>query len=223
MNSNKYPNVELVAISKMLLDGKERGHDHLIAHCARVSNPENQHNQDTAPRLLRYLAKHQHWSPFEMCHMVLGITTTRDIARQILRHRSFSFQEFSQRYAKAAGEAVIREARLQDQKNRQSSLETDDPELTRWWAQQQEKHSEEAHHIYDTALQLGIAKEVARSVLPEGNTQSVLYMAGTIRSWIHYIQLRTHEGTQKEHREIALQCKGVLLEQLPNLEEIFND
>ena len=214
-------NVRLVAITKPVIpDCPETGD--LLAYCARVSNPANQANTETAPRLLAYLVRNQHWSPFEMAGMTVEITTTRDIARQILRHRSFSFQEFSQRYAAVVAPPVIREARLQDAKNRQASNETDDDELRMWWENEQRCIGRHSASIYEQALKRGIAKEVARSVLPEGMTESVIYMAGTIRSWIHYCRLRTEPGTQKEHREVALACRGILLEQFPALAEVLS-
>lgn len=191
--------------------------EQLIAYCARVSNPTNQLNHGTADKLLEYMVTHQHWSPFEMAHAVIEIETTRDIARQILRHRSFSFQEFSQRYAEVDAEPVIREARLQDTKNRQNSNETDDDALKIWWDAMQRRQAVESLNAYYEALGRGIAKEVARSVLPEGLTPSRLYMSGTIRSWIHYIQLRTGNGTQKEHREIACACRDVLMPHFKSL------
>lgn len=178
----------------------------VVAYCARVSNPGNQNNTATAEKLVRYLMKHDHWSPLEMVSVCLEIETTRDIARQILRHRSFSFQEFSQRYAVADIGVDIREARLQDKKNRQNSIETDDDKLAAEWKEKQEQLIENAKETYKWALDNGIAKEQARAVLPEGNTMSRLYMNGTMRSWIHYIQLRSGNGTQKEHREIAIAC-----------------
>lgn len=181
----------------------------LIAHMARVSNPKGQENPENSDRLIRYLIKHQHWSPFEMVNICLEIKTTRDIARQILRHRSFSFQEFSQRYAEAT-DWDLSEARLQDTKNRQNSLETDDKELARWWQEEQQSLIRAAKSSYTHALQLGIAKEVARKLLPEGLTMSTMYMNGTLRSWIHYVQLRCGPETQKEHREVAQKCKEVL-------------
>ena len=181
-----------------------------VAYCARVSNPANQLNTETNERLLKYLIKNQHWSPFEMVSICLEIETTRDIARQILRHRSFSFQEFSQRYAVASLGFETREARLQDNKNRQNSIETDDHELELEWAQKQNELAEHSKQAYDWALSKGIAKEQARSVLPEGMTVSRLYMNGTLRSWIHYIQLRSANGTQKEHREVAIECAKVI-------------
>ncbi|MEM4379675.1 MAG: FAD-dependent thymidylate synthase [Thermoplasmatales archaeon] len=207
--------VSLVALTKPVIPGCDSASE-FLAYCARVSNPANQNNKETSARLLKYLIKHQHWSPFEMAHMVLKIVTTRDIARQILRHRSFSFQEFSQRYAEAAF-FEGRKVRLQDNKNRQNSLETDDEKLRVWWNYAQDRVIQEAAAVYRNALDRGIAKEVARAVLPEGLTQSVLYMAGSIRSWIHYCDLRTGQDTQKEHREIALECQRILYEQFPAL------
>lgn len=181
-----------------------------IAYCARVSNPTNQCNTETNESLLKYLIKNQHWSPFEMVSICLEIETTRDIARQILRHRSFSFQEFSQRYAVAPLEYEIREARLQDTKNRQNSIETNDTQLILEWEQKQQELAEHSQKTYQWALDKGIAKEQARAVLPEGMTPSRMYMNGTLRSWIHYIQLRCANGTQKEHREIAYSCAYVI-------------
>lgn len=183
----------------------------LIAYMARVSNPANQNNMQTSDKLLAYLVRNKHWSPFEMVHATLEITTTRDIARQILRHRSFSFQEFSQRYANPTEmEYNVREARLQDNKNRQNSIETDDVELSAVWNNFQEIVMSEAKVAYNWAIKNGIAKEQARVVLPEGLTVSKMYMAGSMRSWIHYCQLRTEEGTQKEHRIIAQECMDAL-------------
>ena len=179
----------------------------LIAYCARVSNPSNQANTKTTSKLLDYLIKHKHWSPFEMASACIEITTTRDIARQLLRHRSFSFQEFSQRYANIndlSDDFVLREARLQDNKNRQNSIEHDDVELTAWWNAQQNLIIDQVKRIYNEAIERGIAKEQARAILPEGNTVSRLYVNGTIRSWIHYIELRSANGTQKEHMELAI-------------------
>lgn len=193
----------------------------LIAYCARVSNPENQDNHETAPRLLRYLARNKHWSPFELAHAVMEINTTRDIARQILRHRSFSFQEFSGRYAEMPDWPIYREARMQDTKNRQNSLECDDEKLSRLWGFMQEDVHLEAKNAYRWAIENGIAKEVARAILPEGITPSRLYMAGSIRSWLHYIEVRTDPTTQKEHRIIAAQCAEVLAEAIPELSEFI--
>ena len=180
----------------------------LIAYCARVSNPSNQANTKTTRKLLEYLIKHKHWSPFEMASACIEVTTTRDIARQFLRHRSFSFQEFSQRYASINdlnNDFVLRETRLQDEKNRQNSIEATDPALEAWWDAQQKFVIEHVKRIYNEALERGIAKEQARAILPEGNTVSRLYVNGTIRSWIHYIELRSANGTQKEHMELAVE------------------
>lgn len=199
--------------------------DAIIAYTARVSNPSNQHNHETAPRLLRYLAKHEHWSPFEMASLCLEINTTRDIARQILRHRSFSFQEFSQRYADVAdiGDWKIREARMQDLDNRQSSLPCYSKEIADFWESAQNEIANSAEYLYSLALHNGIAKEQARALLPEGLTPSRMYMHGTVRSWMHYIKVRTHESTQKEHRMIAEECKKCLLEIYPSLREFFDE
>jgi thymidylate synthase (FAD) len=180
----------------------------LISYCARVSNPSNQMNHETSERLLNYLKKHAHWSPFEMASATMEIETTRDIARQILRHRSFSFQEFSQRYADPTGDLgfVVREARLQDPKNRQNSLEGVDPYIAERWKEEQLNVIEKSRKVYHWAIENGIAKEQARAVLPEGLTVSRMYMSGTIRSWIHFIELRSGNGTQKECQEVALAC-----------------
>lgn len=214
--------VRLIAFTQPIeLDGVQTGEE-LVAYCARVSNPGNQANHETAPRLLNYLTRNQHWSPFEIAHAVMEIQTTRDIARQILRHRSFSFQEFSQRYAEVTDDVMLREARLQDIKNRQNSTETDDAELQRQWYTLQSRTAELTRQTYQWALEQGIAKEVARAVLPEGLTVSRLYMAGSIRSWIHYIQLRAGNGTQKEHREIAVMCRLALLHVMPSIKEILD-
>lgn len=193
--------------------------DEFVAYVARVSNPSNQNNHLTANKLLKYLAKHKHWSPFEMVNVVMEINTTRDIARQILRHRSFSFQEFSQRYADPTGDLgfTTREARLQDEKNRQNSIEVDDEDLQRQWQQQQDLVTNAAIKAYNIAIDLGIAKEQARAVLPEGLTNSRLYMNGTLRSWIHYCQLRMTEGTQKEHRLVAQDAWYQIVEKFPSL------
>ena len=187
-----------------------------VAYCARVSNPENQHNHDTAGKLLKYLVKHKHWSPFEMANVCMEIETTRDIARQILRHRSFSFQEFSQRYA-VVNEFNFRECRLQDNKNRQNSLNSDDPELDNWWGAAQLRVQQDAQLMYTAALDKGIAKEQARALLPEGMAVSRMYMNGTLRSWLHYIEIRTDVATQKEHRNVALECKKALAELCPTI------
>lgn len=209
--------VRLIAITKPVIPECTEPGD-LVAYCARVSNPGNQASIETAPRLLAYLARNAHWSPFEMASMTLEIVTTRDIARQILRHRSFSFQEFSQRYAVADTAAPVREARMQDPTNRQNSTPADDAALQEWWADQQHYVAGAARHRYEKAIERGIAKEVARALLPEGLTQSRLYMAGTVRSWIHYVAERTKAGTQKEHREIAWAVRDVMVSQFPALQ-----
>jgi thymidylate synthase (FAD) len=196
-----------------------------IAYCARVSNPANQNNADTAEKLIRYLMKHKHWSPFEMCSICLEIETTRDIARQILRHRSFSFQEFSQRYANPQdlqNTFVISEARLQDEKNRQNSIETSDLELQREWDRHQRRVVWMSKQVYDWAIASGIAKEQARAVLPEGNTVSRLYMNGTLRSWVHFIQLRSANGTQLEHQLVAKECAKVISDVFPMIQQHIN-
>ena len=194
----------------------------LVAFCARVSNPSNQFNTETSEKLIKYLIKHQHWSPLEMVSACLEIETTRDIARQILRHRSFSFQEFSQRYADPTKDLsfVLREARLQDTKNRQNSIETDNLALQAWWEERQKRVIAEAQNAYEWAIAHGIAKEQARAVLPEGLTVSRLYMNGTLRSWIHYMELRSANGTQKEHQEVALACAQVIAEVFPLAKEL---
>lgn len=207
--------VKLVSYSQASEEFSESGLtdlQDLVAFCARVSNPSNQLNTETSERLLNYLIKHKHFSPFEMVSVCLEIETTRDIARQMLRHRSFTFQEFSQRYADPTTDLdfVTREARLQDQKNRQNSIETDDTALQARWEEEQNKVIESAKQAYNWAISNGIAKEQARAVLPEGNTVSRLYMNGTLRSWIHYIQLRASNGTQKEHIEVAKACAQVI-------------
>ena len=195
----------------------------LVAHAARVSNPANQNNSETAEKLVRYLIKNQHWSPLEMVSVCLEIETTRDIARQILRHRSFSFQEFSQRYADASQLGFeLREARMQDLKNRQNSIETENQALAAWWETYQKKVIEVASDAYKFALEKGIAKEQARAVLPEGITCSRMYMNGTLRSWVHYIQLRSGNGTQKEHREIAMACADAIEPIFPMIKEFVN-
>jgi len=200
-----------------LLDVQE-----LVAFCARVSNPSNQFNTETSEKLIKYLIKHQHWSPLEMVSACLEIETTRDIARQILRHRSFSFQEFSQRYADPTKDLsfVLREARLQDTKNRQNSVENENPAIAAWWENRQKRVIEEAKNAYDWAIQNGIAKEQARAVLPEGLTVSRLYMNGTLRSWIHFIELRSANGTQKEHQEVARECAKIIAEVFPLANEL---
>jgi thymidylate synthase (FAD) len=194
----------------------------LIAFCARVSNPGNQTNHETSEKLIRYLIKNQHWSPLEMVSICLEIETTRDIARQILRHRSFSFQEFSQRYAVADLGVEFKEARLQDEKNRQNSIEVDDLKLQTNWETQQDYVAHAAQKAYRWAIDNGIAKEQARAVLPEGMTVSRMYMNGTLRSWVHYIQLRSEKGTQKEHREIALACAKAIEPIFPMITEFVS-
>ena len=189
----------------------------LIAYCARVSNPSGQMNSETSEKLLNYLAKHKHWSPFEMASATMEVETTRDIARQMLRHRSFAFQEFSQRYADPTKDLdfVIRDARLQDTKNRQNSIDTDDTSLKLAWSLRQDAIIKAAKDAYEWAIENGIAKEQARAVLPEGNTVSRMYMQGSLRSWIHYIDLRSGNGTQKEHIEIAKACAEVISKIFP--------
>ena len=214
--------VNLIALSKPSAQTDCVTAGDLIAYTARVSNPANQNNTKTAPRLLKYLIREQHWSPFEMVHMTLEIKTTRDIARQILRHRSFSYQEFSQRYAEAPG-FETREARLQDEKNRQNSVETDDRKLNEWWQQQQKKVQGQAELAYRDALAQGVAKEQARALLPEGLTQSTIYMAGSLRSWIHYCDLRRGNGTQKEHMEIADKCWEIIGVHFPDIVKALED
>jgi thymidylate synthase (FAD) len=195
----------------------------LIAYCARVSNPSNQLNTETSAKLIQYLIKHQHWSPLEMVSACIEITTTRDIARQILRHRSFSFQEFSQRYADPTKDLsfVLREARLQDTKNRQNSIATDDQLLQNEWERAQKRVIYAAQREYEWAIANGIAKEQARAVLPEGLIESRLYMNGTLRSWIHFIELRSANGTQKEHQEVAIACARVIAEIFPLATELL--
>ena len=189
----------------------------LVAWAARVSNPSNQNNTATSSRLIQYLIKNQHWSPFEIVHVAMEIKTTRDIARQILRHRSFSFQEYSQRYADPTKDLnfVVRETRLQDKKNRQNSIESDDARLAKSWENRQEYLTSIAKEQYQWAIENGIAKEQARAVLPEGLTESRIYMNGTLRSWIHFIELRSANGTQKEHQLIAKECAKVIATVFP--------
>ena len=218
-------NVKLVSWSSpskdMVAEGIEDVQD-LIAYCARVSNPSNQNNKETSEKLINYLVKHKHWSPLEMASACLEIETTRDIARQILRHRSFSFQEFSQRYANPLEDLqfVTREARLQDTKNRQNSVFTTDMQIHTFWEAYQKRVIEEAKNAYEWAITRGIAKEQARVVLPEGLTMSRMYMNGTLRSWIHYIELRSANGTQKEHMDVARACAEVIADIFP-LSESF--
>jgi thymidylate synthase (FAD) len=225
--------VKLVSYSAPTPEFADQGIDdvqQLVAFCARVSNPNNQTNTETSEKLIRYLIKHAHWSPLEMVSMCLEIDTTRDIARQILRHRSFSFQEFSQRYADPTKDLdfVIREARLQDTKNRQNSIDMDikndeDRRIAYQWEQHQQRVIDAAKSAYTWAVEHGIAKEQARAVLPEGNTVSRMYMNGSLRSWIHYIQLRSDNGTQKEHREIARACADVIAKVFPMANEFITE
>jgi thymidylate synthase (FAD) len=212
--------VKLVSYSQPTDEFRDLGIDdaqELIAYCARVSNPSNQFNSETSEKLIRYLVKHAHWSPLEMVSACVEITTTRDIARQILRHRSFSFQEFSQRYADPTKDLafVTREARLQDTKNRQNSITTDDTMLQNEWYRAQQRVIYAAQREYEWAIANGIAKEQARAVLPEGLIESRLYMNGTLRSWIHFIELRSGHGTQKEHMEVARACAEVIAKIFP--------
>ena len=224
-------NVKLLSYSQPTNEFRSLGlgdAQELIAYCARVSNPANQYNNDTAEKLIRYLVKHQHWSPLEMVSACLEITTTRDIARQILRHRSFSFQEFSQRYADPTKDLsfVLRDARKQDTKNRQNSIELDltndaDRFLAAGWENIQRGVTQKALEAYEWAIANGIAKEQARVVLPEGLIESRLYMNGTLRSWIHFIELRSANGTQKEHQEVAIACARVIAEIFPLANELL--
>ena len=210
--SHSQPSAELQA--QGITDAQE-----LVAYCARVSNPGNQTNVETSEKLIRYLIRHGHWSPLEMVSVCLEIETTRDIARQILRHRSFSFQEFSQRYAVADLDFELREARLQDTNNRQNSIDTDNQYIHDTWAYAQAAVEEQVKKAYTWALENGIAKEQARAVLPEGMTASRLYMQGTLRSWVHYIELRSGHGTQLEHQQIALACADTIQPIFPMIKE----
>jgi thymidylate synthase (FAD) len=220
-------NVRLLSYSQPTGEYRDLGisdAQELIAYCARVSNPANQLNSETSEKLIRYLVKHQHWSPLEMVSACCEITTTRDIARQILRHRSFSFQEFSQRYADPTRDLsfVCREARLQDTKNRQNSIATDDRMLQIEWERAQQRVIYTAKREYEWAIDNGIAKEQARAVLPEGLTESRLYMNGTLRSWIHFIELRSGHGTQLEHQQVARACAEVIATVFPLTHEFVN-
>ena len=192
-----------------------------IAYMARVSNPANQNSTASATKLLKYLIENKHWSPFEMVNVCMEIETTRDIARQILRHRSFSFQEFSQRYAVSEGFIQDSQVRLQDEKNRQNSLYTDDVSLQYWWEGIQRRVTDEAKFLYTAALDKGIAKEVARKLLPEGLTMSKMYMNGTLRSWLHYIDIRCDSATQKEHRDVADKCREIIYSEFPTIKELY--
>jgi thymidylate synthase (FAD) len=211
--------VKLTSFSKPVDDSQSL--QDLVAYCARVSNPANQNNTQTNEKLIRYLIKNNHWSPLEMVSVCLEIETTRDIARQILRHRSFSFQEFSQRYAVADLGFECKEARLQDKKNRQNSIQTDNADLQNEWEAQQKRVADNAQTAYKWALDNGIAKEQARAVLPEGMTLSRMYMNGTLRSWVHYISLRSGNGTQKEHRDVAIACAKAIEPIFPMINEFI--
>ena len=213
--------VKLISYSKPVEE--DQSLQDLVAYCARVSNPANQNNTQTNEKLIRYLIKNQHWSPLEMVSVCLEIETTRDIARQILRHRSFSFQEFSQRYAVADLGFECKEARLQDKKNRQNSIQVDDVYLHEAWEQKQKEVAENAQIAYKWALENGIAKEQARAVLPEGMTLSRMYMNGTLRSWVHYISLRSGNGTQREHRDIAVACAQAIEKIFPMIMEFISE
>tara|TARA_B110000259_G_scaffold106610_1_gene122245 strand:- start:8458 stop:9132 length:675 start_codon:yes stop_codon:yes gene_type:complete len=212
--------------SKELFEGGIKDAQDLISYCARVSNPANEMNTETADKLIRYLVKHKHWSPLEMVSCTLGVETTRDIARQLLRHRSMSFQEFSQRYADPQDMKqafVVREARMQDTKNRQNSVPNTDKELARAWRMKQDQIIHEAKMAYNWAISMGIAKEQARSVLPEGNTVSRLFANATLRSWIHYIELRSGNGTQLEHMELARAIAVEISKIFPMTKEFVQD
>jgi thymidylate synthase (FAD) len=209
--------VSLISLSKPTAHTECHTAEQLVAYAARVSNPGNQANHESAPRLLAYLAKHKHWSPFEMVHITMEIKTTRDIARQILRHRSFAFQEFSQRYAEVTDDFVRRDARLQDTKNRQNSVDVAGTELDEEWKMRQAQLHSRIEEDYEWALKNGIAKEQARAILPEGNTLSTLYMAGSLRSWLHYCELRMANGTQAEHMEVAKLCWDIIKVHFPAL------
>jgi thymidylate synthase (FAD) len=219
--------VNLIGLTKPSAYTECNTANELVAWAARVSNPSNQNNTATAPKLVQYLIKNQHWSPLEMVHVSMEIKTTRDIARQILRHRSFSFQEFSQRYADPTTDLgfVIREARLQDANNRQNSVElgSDDNRLAEEWAMRQVTATDAALDAYEWAIENGIAKEQARAVLPEGNTESTIIMAGSLRSWVHYCQLRMDRATQKEHRIVAEQCWTIIGQHFPDVIKALDD
>jgi thymidylate synthase (FAD) len=213
-----YQEVRLIGVTQPVAEEfiSDPTAENLISYCARVSNPKNQDNFKTSGKLLKYCIDHQHWSIFEMVNLTLEIKTTRDIVRQILRHRSFSFQEFSQRYAEVDTNAfVLREARLQDKKNRQSSIDTNDVATKHLWEVMQREVIYAAEKSYKWAIDNGIAKEQARAVLPEGITMSTIYMQGSLRSWLHYTDLRSDNGTQKEHRDIAIKCRKIIEDQFP--------
>jgi thymidylate synthase (FAD) len=217
--------VNLVSLSKPSAYTECNSANELVAWAARVSNPSNQNNTATAPKLVQYLIKNKHWSPLEMVHVAMEIKTTRDIARQILRHSSFRFQEYSQRYADPTKDLgfVVREARLQDAKNRQNSVEVDDARLVEEWNMMQNYAIQTASEAYEWAVRNGIAKEQARAVLPEGNTESVMIMAGSLRSWVHYCQLRMDKATQKEHRIVAEQCWEIIGQHFPDVIKALDD
>jgi thymidylate synthase (FAD) len=217
--------VNLIGITKPSAYTECTTANELVAWAARVSNPSNQNNTATAPKLVQYLIRNQHWSPLEMVHVSIEIKTTRDIARQILRHRSFSFQEYSQRYADPTADLgfVRREARLQDAKNRQNSIEVEDKLLQEHWNIRQARAISEAEYAYNWAIENGIAKEQARAVLPEGNTVSVMIMSGSLRSWVHYCQLRMDKATQKEHRIVAEQCWDIIAHHFPDVKKALDD
>ena len=222
---------KIIALTNPILSAWETGTESpigaeaFITYAARVSNPSNQSNTLTSEKLLKYLITHKHWSPFEMVSITMEINTTRDISHQIIRHRSFSFQEFSQRYADPTKDMsfVTREARLQDAKNRQNSIETDDKDLADTWYYAQKYVSDLTKEYYESAIKNGIAKEQARAILPEGLTKTRLYMSGTLRSWIHYIDVRAEEGTQKEHRQIAIEARKEILQHFPSLREYWEE
>jgi thymidylate synthase (FAD) len=215
-------NVKLVAITKSLIDGVNTA-DEFIAYTARVSNPSNQMNTLTAPKLIKYCIENKHWSIFEQVFLTVEITTTRDIGRQILRHRSFTFQEFSQRYSDPTKDLAfsVREARLQDAKNRQNSIEVDDKKLQREWIDAQEYITDQCASIYGDFIARGIAKEQVRAILPEGLTQTRMYMSGSLRSFIHWIDIRTDISTQKEHRQVALAAQEEILKHFPSLKDYW--
>jgi thymidylate synthase (FAD) len=217
--------VNLVSLSKPSAYTECNSANELVAWAARVSNPSNQNNTATAPKLVQYLIKNKHWSPLEMVHVAMEIKTTRDIARQILRHSSFRFQEYSQRYADPTQDLgfVVREARLQDAKNRQNSVDVEDSRLQEEWAMKQVAATDAALDAYEWAIDNGIAKEQARAVLPEGNTESVMIMSGSLRSWVHYCQLRMDKATQKEHRIVAEQCWEIIGQHFPDVIKALDD
>jgi len=221
----KMSEVNLVSLSKPSAYTECNSANELVAWAARVSNPSNQNNTATAPKLVQYLIKNKHWSPLEMVHVAMEIKTTRDIARQILRHSSFRFQEYSQRYADPTQDLgfVVREARLQDAKNRQNSVEVDDARLVEEWNMMQHYTIQTASEAYEWAVRNGIAKEQARAVLPEGNTESVMIMSGSLRSWVHYCQLRMDKATQKEHRIVAEQCWEIIGQHFPDVIKALDD